>query len=77
MGMLVYVYKSPNQHDTTRGGITRRYTELCVVNCRGDFEPNNNRPAVMLVDDRPMGTPYPKLVPVDEREKRNVADVWR
>ena len=69
MGMIIYVYKNPHRHDTTRGGITHRYTDLCVVNCRGTFEPKKHRPAVMLVDDRPMGKPYPKLVPAYEREK--------
>lgn len=72
MGMRIYVHVKKDPFfkvDTTCNGITNRHGTLCVVNCEGPFDPDENCPAVMLVDDRPMGTPYPKLVPVDEYKK--------
>lgn len=66
MGLLVNVYRDSNSdYDCTMNGVTKRHTQLCVVNVDGPFEPSIECPAVMLVDDQPCGRPYPKLVPAD------------
>lgn len=49
MGLIIDVYRSANRNgDCTLGGISSRFTSLCVVNADGPFEPNENRPAVIL-----------------------------
>lgn len=56
MGLRVSVYRQAENEfsrswpcDTTNGGITSRYSDLCVVNVEGPFEPTDDCPAVMLV----------------------------
>ena len=67
MGLHVSVYKSANKYgDTSNNGISNRYDTLCVVNVEGPFVPNEQAAPVLLVDDAPTGTPYPKLVPAVE-----------
>ena len=47
MGMIVHVYKNP-LGDCTSDGVSKNVSEMCVVNCEGPFQPNENCPAVML-----------------------------
>lgn len=65
MGLTVSVYRDAelNGYDCTNGGITSKFARLNVVNVAGPFDPSDDCPAVMLVDDKPCGRPYPKLVP--------------
>jgi len=65
MGLNVSVYRNSEfgEYDCTNGGISSANNCLNVVNCDGPFDPKDDRPAVMIVDDRPCGRPYPKLVP--------------
>ena len=65
MGLNISVYRNAEfgNVDCSNGGITGKFTQLNVVNVSGPFEPQPDIPPVMIVDDRPMGRPYPKLVP--------------
>ena len=65
MGLNISVYRNAEfgDVDCSNGGITGKFTQLNVVNVSGPFEPQPDIPPVMIVDDRPMGRPYPKLVP--------------
>ena len=64
MGMIVHVYRD-SFADCTNGGVSSQYDGLCVVNVDGPFDPCDKYPAAKLVDDAPMGRPYPKIVPLD------------
>jgi hypothetical protein len=49
MGLIVDVYRSASRMgDCTLGGISSRFTRLCVVNVGGPFEPDDETPAVIL-----------------------------
>src|SRR5215467_13126015 len=63
MGLRVSVYRQAENEfsrswpcDTTNGGITSRYSALCVDNAEGPFEPDAETPAVMLVPGNLAGT---------------------
>ncbi len=62
MGLIVHIYRDTGM-DCTLDGISKLFDYLTVVNVEGPFEPEEKRPAVMIVDDKPNGKPYPKLVP--------------
>lgn len=66
MGMLVSFYRDAARScDCSRNGESARFVECCVVNVDGPFEPDEDCPPMMLVDDKPTGKPYPKLVPAE------------
>ena len=66
MGMLVSFYRDAgSDYDCSRNGESVRFVECCVVNVDGPFEPYDDRPPMMLVDDLPTGKPYPKVVPAE------------
>lgn len=68
MGLLLNVYRN-DFGDCTNRGVSSKVSTVCVVNVEGPFEPNEEHPAVVLVDDRPVGNrPYPKLVPLELRD---------
>jgi len=75
MGLNVGVYRNAefNGYDCTNGGISFANNSLNVVNADGPFDPSDTSPAVMIVDDRPCGKPYPKLVPAVFNE---VTETW-
>lgn len=64
MGLRVSVYRSRGM-DCTMDGVSKFHDNLVVVNAEGPFDPDREDAAVLLVDDRPTGTPYPKLVPAE------------
>ena len=70
MGMHVYVYKQadPWFGDSSLNGVTNRFNKLCVINMDGPFEPDEETPAVRLVNGNLPGTV--KIVP------DNVGDRW-
>jgi len=68
MGMIVHVYKD-SFADCTNGGVSSKSNGLCVVNVEGPFNPSDEYPAAKLVDDAPMGRPYPKIVPLELLEQ--------
>lgn len=71
MGLNISVYRNAEfDTDCTNGGITSMFNQLNVVNLDGPFEPDEKSPAVLLVDDRPTGKPYPKLVPAEWNEEK-------
>lgn len=50
MGMIVSVYRdSSSKTDCTAGGVSSKFTRLCVVNVDGPFEPADDLPAAILV----------------------------
>lgn len=51
MGMIVSVLRNAELGDCTNGGITGKVSRLCVVNVEGPFEPREDMPAVMLVEN--------------------------
>ena len=62
MGLIVSVYKDAgSNYDCTMNGVTNRFTELCVTNVDGPFDPSDNCPAVKLVEGNLPGTV--KIVP--------------
>ena len=68
MGLYVSVYRNAHHNqDFSRNGISNRFTQLCVVNVDGPFEPNEHRPAVML---KVGAFGNVTLVPVDEHVDR-------
>ncbi len=51
MGMRVCVYRDAgSDYDCTNNGVTVRATRLCVTNVEGPFEPDEDTPAVRLVE---------------------------
>lgn len=73
MGLNVSFYREavdpdgffPEGYDCSNGGESIRYPNCCVVNVSGPAEPGENKPPMILVDDKPCGKPYPKLVPAE------------
>ena len=50
---------------------------IVVINVDGPFEPQCPEQAYELVDDRPCGSPYPKLVPVNrDRQVKEVGPMF-
>jgi hypothetical protein len=47
MGLTVNVYK--NGYDCTLNGISSKCNELCLINVDGPFNPNDDKPAALLV----------------------------
>ncbi len=51
MGLLISVYRDANtSYDCTNGGVSSKFTQLCVTNIEGPFEPSEDVPAVRLVE---------------------------
>lgn len=55
----------PEGYDCSCNGESIRFPSCVVINVDGPVEPSENKPAMMLVDDKPTGKSFPKLVPVD------------
>jgi len=49
MGLRASIYTNPLYVGCSNKGISERYTEVCVVNAEGPFEPKHDTPAVELV----------------------------
>jgi hypothetical protein len=47
MGLTVNVYK--NGYDCTLNGISSKCNELCLINVDGPFNPDDDKPAALLV----------------------------
>jgi hypothetical protein len=62
MGIIVSVLRDTRLGDSSNGGVSGR-PSLTVVNVEGPFDPNGNRPAVILIPG-PYGAPI--LVPAVE-----------
>jgi len=63
MGMIVYVYRAGRGGDSTNGGISSQVDALTVVNVDGPFDPDVDRPAVLLKEG-PYNTA--RLVPAEK-----------
>jgi hypothetical protein len=63
MGIIVSVLRDAAGGDCSLNGVSSRFTDLCVVNVPGPFEPRPDRPAAMLLANH-YGTA--KVVPVDD-----------
>lgn len=64
MGLNVCVYRPAGGPDCTRGGISSRADQLCVINVPGPFRPTETSPAAWLYDTaRGRGRPNWVLVP--------------
>lgn len=63
MGLIVDVYRSARRDniDCTNGGISSKHVELTLVNVSGPFDPNEDRPAAMLVKGNVPG--HVRIVP--------------
>jgi len=51
MGMLAYVYDSP-LGNCSNSGLSSKFTQVCVVNVDGPFDPKPDTPAVTLTKTR-------------------------
>lgn len=69
MGMIVSVLRNVELGDCTNGGLTSKFGRLCVVNVDGPFEPREDMPAVMLVENAQRTC---KIVPAE-----NVDGQWQ
>lgn len=54
MGLIIDVYRT-GRGDCTGGGVSAKHQELTVVNVDGPFDPNDDRPAVALIDGHRAG----------------------
>lgn len=63
MGLYISVFRNSEfaGTDCTNGGVTSRFTKLCVTNVDGPFDPSDDCPAVKLVKGNLPGTV--KIVP--------------
>lgn len=49
MGLVADIYTSKaTSYDCTKGGISSKAKDVCIVNAEGPFEPTDDRPAVIL-----------------------------
>jgi hypothetical protein len=48
MGIVARIYDSP-LGNCSNNGVSAKYTEVCVVNVEGPFEPTEDTPAVRLI----------------------------
>jgi hypothetical protein len=64
MGLHVDIYKNP-LGDCTNNGISSRVKGFTITNVEGPFEPCKDYPAAIIRDDKPLGRPYPKIVPTE------------
>ena len=68
MGLIVSVYRNAVGYDCTNGGISSRFTELCIMNIEGPFDPNEKRFPALLV---PNVCKTVKIVPAHQDAKGN------
>ena len=48
MGIIANIYRISNYPDCSNDGISNNFEEVCVVNCNGPFDFNEDRPPVIL-----------------------------
>lgn len=48
MGLNVSVYRAADRQDCTNGGISSRFSTLCVMNVEGPFNPSDRAAPVVL-----------------------------
>jgi hypothetical protein len=56
MGLLISVYRNAERGmdvDCTNGGVSSTHGMFCLVNASGPFEPNEDRPAVIMQQHQP------------------------
>lgn len=61
MGLMVDVFRASEHYDCTNKGISSKAHYLCLVNVEGPFNPDQSRPAAMLVKGN--GPGLVKIVP--------------
>ena len=66
MGLNVNVYKSI--YDCTLNGMTSRHDQLCLINVDGPFNPDNDKPAALLVPGNLPNTV--KIIPANVNEDK-------
>jgi hypothetical protein len=72
MGLHISVYRNAewaDGTDCTNGGLSSKYTSLCVVNAEGPFEPSAQSPAVLLDNHYKNSV---RLIPAEK-----VGGVWK
>jgi hypothetical protein len=74
MGLIINVYRRPDDYDCSLNGVSNQHTELTVVNVDGPFEPKSNRPAVALVAGNLPGTL--KIVPAVKVDVTSEGPQW-
>jgi hypothetical protein len=55
MGLIANIYRW-SLSDCSNGGLSSRVNEVTLVNVEGPFEPNEDRPAALLLNGHSMGT---------------------
>ena len=66
MGLTVNVYK--NGYDCTLNGISSKCNELCLINVDGPFNPDDDKPAALLVPGNLPNTV--KIIPANVNEDK-------
>jgi hypothetical protein len=67
MGLTINVYRNAGRGgDCTLGGISSRFTTLCVVNVGGPFEPDDECPPVILDVRKISGQSVLRLIPAEK-----------
>ena len=56
MGLLAFVYRTPDGVDCTNNGLSHQYDRMTIVNVDGPFEPSETAPACWLVKGNNQGT---------------------
>lgn len=56
MGLLAFVYRTPDGVDCTNGGLSSRHERMVIINVDGPFEPTDDAPACWLVPGAFPGT---------------------
>lgn len=56
MGLLAFVYRTPDGVDCTNNGLSYQFERMTVMNADGPFEPTVDAPACWLVEGAYPGT---------------------
>ncbi len=68
MGLIANVYRW-SLGDCSLGGVSSKHNEVTIINAKGPFEPDADRPAVELMTRNINGVLYIRAVPVKDKNE--------
>tara|TARA_Y100001970_G_scaffold253106_1_gene327531 strand:- start:369 stop:749 length:381 start_codon:yes stop_codon:yes gene_type:complete len=79
MGIIANIYRISNYPDCSNDGISNNFEEVCVVNCNGPFDFNEDRPPVILEKGQSLikGEENVKAYPVDIEHYKETKEIRR
>jgi hypothetical protein len=79
MGIIANIYRISNYPDCSNDGISNNFEEVCVVNCNGPFDFNEDRPPVILEKGQSLikGEENVKAYPVDIEHYNETQEIRR